>query len=56
MTLVTLNCTHVDIAMSVSAAGGAVYSPPVLRLRGHVPRVSSVATPLTSRRRPPSVT
>lgn len=35
MTLVTLECTHVDIAMSVSAAGGAVYSPQVLRLRGH---------------------
>ncbi len=32
LTLVTLDCTHVDIAMSVSADGGGVYSPPVLRL------------------------
>jgi hypothetical protein len=32
LTLVTLDCTHVDIAMSVSAASDAVYSPPVLRL------------------------
>ena len=33
MTLVTLDCTHVDIAMSVSASRGAVYSHAVLRLR-----------------------
>ncbi len=32
VTLVTLDCTHVDIAMSVSATSDAVYSPPVLRL------------------------
>ncbi len=35
MTLVTLDCTHVDIAMSVSVRGDAGYSPAVLRLRGH---------------------
>ena len=34
MTQETLGCTHVDIAMSVSADGGAVYSPPVLGHRG----------------------
>src|SRR5713101_3860057 len=33
LTLVTLECTPVDIAMSVVEEGGAVYSPPVLRLR-----------------------
>jgi hypothetical protein len=33
LTLVTLECTPVDIAMSVSAKGGAVYSPSVLRPR-----------------------
>jgi hypothetical protein len=36
MTLVTLDCTPMDIAMSVSDAGAAVYSPAVLR-----PRVQS---------------
>jgi hypothetical protein len=35
MTLVTLRCTRFDIAMSVSATSGAVYSPAVLRLPGH---------------------
>jgi hypothetical protein len=35
LTLVTLECTPVDIAMSVTAAKGAVYSPRVLRLGGH---------------------
>lgn len=35
MTLVTLGCTLVHIAMSVSAAGDAVYSPWVLRLKDH---------------------
>ena len=33
-TPVTLECTPVDIAMSVGEADGAVYSPTVLRLRG----------------------
>ena len=35
LTLVTLECTPVDIAMSVSEAGDAVYSPVVLRLGDH---------------------
>jgi hypothetical protein len=40
-TLVTLECTLVDIAISVIGEGGGVYWPRVLRLRsqGHV-RVS----------------
>jgi hypothetical protein len=33
LTLVTLECTPVDIAMSVVEPGSAVYSPAVLRLR-----------------------
>ena len=33
-TLVTLDCTPFDIAMSVSEAGAAVYSPAVLHLWG----------------------
>jgi hypothetical protein len=33
VTLVTIDCTRSDIAMSVSAAAGEVYSPPVLRLQ-----------------------
>ena len=33
-TLVTLECTPVDIVMSVNGEGGGVYSPAVLRLRG----------------------
>ena len=36
VTLVTLDCTHVDIAMSVSPARGAVYSLAVLRLQDQV--------------------
>lgn len=36
LTLVTLECTPVDIAMSVVEQGGLVYSPAVLRLRAHV--------------------
>ena len=32
LTLVTLECTPVDIAMSVVEQGGAVYSPAVLHL------------------------
>jgi hypothetical protein len=41
LTLVTLECTPVDIAMSVIGEAGGVYSPRVLRLwgQGHV-RVS----------------
>jgi len=41
MTLVTLECTPVDIPMSVIGEGGGVYSARVLRLgsQGHV-RVS----------------
>jgi hypothetical protein len=41
LTLVTLECTPVDIAMSVIGEGGGVYSARVLRLgsQGHV-RVS----------------
>ncbi len=35
MTLVTLDCTPFDIAMSVSGEGDPVYSPAVLRPRGH---------------------
>jgi hypothetical protein len=34
LTLVTIECTPVDIAMSVAKKGGAVYSPAVLRLWG----------------------
>ncbi len=34
LTLVTLECTPVDIAMSVGGEGRRVYSPRVLRLRG----------------------
>jgi hypothetical protein len=33
MTLVTLECTPVDIATSVIGEGGWVYTPAVLRLR-----------------------
>jgi hypothetical protein len=35
LTLVTLECTPVDIATSVIGEGGSVYSPPVLRLGSH---------------------
>jgi hypothetical protein len=35
LTLVTLDCTPVDIVMSVKRGGGAVYSPRVLRPCGH---------------------
>jgi hypothetical protein len=34
VTLVTLDCTRVDIAMSVNPARGAVYSPAVLHPEG----------------------
>lgn len=34
LTLVTLECTPVDIAMRVNRRDGAVYSLAVLRLRG----------------------
>jgi len=37
LTLVKLESTPVDIAMSVNGEGGSVYSPRVLRLRGHSP-------------------
>ena len=35
VTLVTLECTPVDIAMSVVEKGGEVYSPAVLRPKDH---------------------
>ena len=46
MTLVTLDCTPFDIAMSVSEAGGVVYSPSVLRLRGQTRTVAQVRNTL----------
>ena len=50
LTLVTLECTPVDIAMSVIGRGRGVYSPRVLRPGGHPGRPQGSVTLTTSRR------
>ncbi len=50
LTLVTLDCTSVDIAMSVTVAAGGVYSPPVLHPWARAsPSCGSVAMPSSDR-------